>query len=134
MVTLMSVPRGAGIYSQGRMIRRTPAKFPTTRTFGVTLRMQGYQDRVVNIPAGTTGPMSVRLVQVPEWKRTQSLGRLKDLYRAGQMSRGARNARTKEIKRLRDPHLDQAKMYYKQGRISKPELKQRIRAIKERYR
>lgn len=134
MVTIMSVPRGAGVYSQGRMIRRAPAKFPTTRAFGVTLRMQGYQDRVVNIPAGTTGPMSVRLVRVPEWKRTQSLGRLKDLYRAGQMSRGARNARIKEIKRLRNHHLDQAKMYYKQGRISKPELKQRIRAIKERYR
>jgi hypothetical protein len=72
--------------------------------------------------------------EIPEWQRTKSFGRLKDIFRSRKISRQQYNRRKDEIKREVRYKVELIVRRWKRGEISRSERRRLVRELKQQYR
>jgi len=133
-VLLDSVPQGADVYRGKQHLGRTPLQISVGEAMTLALAMRGYKARYVRVPADS-GPLRVTLQQdLPEYKRTKSLSRVKDLYRAGQITKDQYRARSHELKGEIRYQVELIVRRYKRGEISRAERRELVKQLKDSYR
>ena len=134
-VSIRSTPAGASVYQGKTFLGQTPVTVPVKdRPVKLALAMRGYKPSYVTVPPGS-GPITARMVQdLPEYKRTKSNSRLKEMYRTGQISRQQLNQRRDELKREIRYKIEMIVRSFKRGEISRAERRERVRQLKETYR
>jgi serine/threonine protein kinase len=131
---LTSVPSGAAVYQGQKLLGTTPLTIKVDKPRKLALAMRGYKPYYLTATR-KPGPIRVTLrKEIPEWQRTKSFGRLKDIFRSRKISRQQYNRRKDEIKREVRYKVELIVRRWKRGEISRSERRRLVRELKQQYR
>ena len=133
-VQLRSVPSGATVIDGSERLGRAPLRVATDRSRSVSVYLDGYEERTVQLAARRTGTLTVKLKRHTMSWEISSLSQLKKMRQAGKISRYTYQRRRKAVLRKRDRQLVRLRVEYKMGLYTKAQYDRQVKAVYETYR